>query len=139
MALYRALLVLTYREEEVSPDHRLWTVLAGLPRGLVRRVSLPPLSRGAVEQLALRGGACSGVSRRQDGEVCPWTANSVTGVRVASMTAPPTATRGPASGRVAAAEKFRNRDPESRGDQPGRSAAQQTRHQLFGIRTESMM
>jgi ATP/maltotriose-dependent transcriptional regulator MalT len=59
LALCRALLVLTYREEEIGPDHRLRTVLAGLPRGLVQRVSLPPLSRGAVEQLALQAGRAS--------------------------------------------------------------------------------
>ncbi|MET0419698.1 MAG: AAA family ATPase, partial [Actinoplanes sp.] len=56
LALCRALLVLTYREEEIGPDHRLRTVLAGLPRGLIRRVTLPPLSPAAVARLAERAG-----------------------------------------------------------------------------------
>lgn len=37
LAGYRALLVLTYRDDEVGPDHPLHAVLAGLPRPLVRR------------------------------------------------------------------------------------------------------
>ena len=56
LALCRALLLITYREEEIGPDHRLRTVLAGLPPGLVRRVGLPPLSRAAVAELARRAG-----------------------------------------------------------------------------------
>src|SRR3954469_10185176 len=56
LALCRALLLLTYRDEEIAPDHRLRTVLAGLPRGLTRRVSLPPLSAAAVGELAHRAG-----------------------------------------------------------------------------------
>ncbi|GIM88912.1 ATP-binding protein [Paractinoplanes toevensis] len=56
LALCRALLLITYREEEIAPDHRLRTVLAGLPRGLTRRVSLPPLSAAAVAEMARRAG-----------------------------------------------------------------------------------
>ncbi|GIE04658.1 LuxR family transcriptional regulator [Paractinoplanes durhamensis] len=56
LALCRALLLITYREEEIAPDHRLRTVLAGLPPGLTRRVSLPPLSAAAVGELARRAG-----------------------------------------------------------------------------------
>ncbi|MBU2670637.1 LuxR C-terminal-related transcriptional regulator [Actinoplanes bogorensis] len=56
LALCRALLVLTFREDEIGPEHRLRTVLAGLPRGLVRRISLPPLSPAAVAELAHRAG-----------------------------------------------------------------------------------
>ncbi|MEU4240932.1 AAA family ATPase [Actinoplanes sp. NPDC026619] len=56
LALCRALLVITYRAEEIAPDHRLRTVLAGLPPGLVRRVSLPPLSAAAVAELTRRAG-----------------------------------------------------------------------------------
>ncbi|MBM0237514.1 AAA family ATPase, partial [Micromonospora sp. ATA32] len=52
----RALLVLTYRDDEVGPGHPLHTVLAGLPRPLVRRLPLPPLSTTAVETLARRAG-----------------------------------------------------------------------------------
>src|SRR6185436_1460625 len=50
----RALLILTYRDDEVGPDHQLRTVLAGLPRGPVRRLSLPSLSAEAVAELARR-------------------------------------------------------------------------------------
>lgn len=56
LALCRALLLLTYREEEIGPDHRLRTVLAGLPPALVRRMPLAPLSREAVRELARRAG-----------------------------------------------------------------------------------
>ncbi|GAB2592297.1 LuxR family transcriptional regulator [Paractinoplanes abujensis] len=56
LALCRALLLITYREDEIGPDHRLRTVLAGLPRGLVRRIGLPPLSADAVAELARRAG-----------------------------------------------------------------------------------
>ncbi|MEV4343969.1 AAA family ATPase, partial [Actinoplanes sp. NPDC049596] len=56
LALCRALLLITYREEEVGPGHRLRTVLSGLPPGLVRRIGLPPLTPAAVDELALRAG-----------------------------------------------------------------------------------
>jgi DNA-binding CsgD family transcriptional regulator/tetratricopeptide (TPR) repeat protein len=56
LALCRALLLLTYREDETGPDHPLRTVLAGIPPGLLRRVTLPPLSREAVGTLARRAG-----------------------------------------------------------------------------------
>ncbi|WP_446217341.1 ATP-binding protein [Micromonospora sp. IBHARD004] len=52
----RALLVLTYRDDEVGPEHPLHAVLAGLPRALVRRLPLPPLSTAAVAELARRAG-----------------------------------------------------------------------------------
>jgi hypothetical protein len=42
---------------------------------------------------------------------------------------------GPGRGR----EKFRDRDPEGGGDHPGHRAGKQPAHQLFGIRTVSMM
>src|SRR4051794_1459924 len=54
LALCRALLLLTYRDDELSPDHRLRSVLAGLPADRTRRVILPPLSRAAVDRLAGR-------------------------------------------------------------------------------------
>ncbi|MFI6075609.1 LuxR C-terminal-related transcriptional regulator [Actinoplanes sp. NPDC051343] len=54
LALCRALLVLTFRDDEVGPEHRLRGVLAGLPPGIVRRIPLPPLSRRAVAILARR-------------------------------------------------------------------------------------
>ena len=56
LALCRALLVLTYRDDEIGPDHQLRAVLAGLPRGPVRRLPLPPLSAAAVAGLARRAG-----------------------------------------------------------------------------------
>ncbi|TWJ22936.1 ATP-binding protein [Micromonospora endolithica] len=52
----RALLLLTYRDDEIGPDHPLRTVLAGLPRSAVRRLELPPLSAAAVAELARRAG-----------------------------------------------------------------------------------
>ena len=56
LALCRALLLITYREEELGPDHRMRTVLAGLPPGLARRIALPSLSRAAVATLAQQAG-----------------------------------------------------------------------------------
>jgi ATP/maltotriose-dependent transcriptional regulator MalT len=52
----RALLVLTYRDDEIGPDHQLHPVLAGLPRVAVRRLALPPLSAAAVAELARKAG-----------------------------------------------------------------------------------
>jgi DNA-binding CsgD family transcriptional regulator len=54
LALCRALLVITFRDDEIGPDHRLRGVLAGLPPGIVRRIPLPPLSPSAVAILARR-------------------------------------------------------------------------------------
>ena len=48
----RALLVVTLRDEELGLDHPLRRVLGDLPSAVTRRVTLAPLSRGAVEQLA---------------------------------------------------------------------------------------
>jgi DNA-binding CsgD family transcriptional regulator/tetratricopeptide (TPR) repeat protein len=56
LARCRALLVLTYRDDELAPDHPLRTVLAGLPGALVRRLSPAPLSADAVAELARRAG-----------------------------------------------------------------------------------
>ncbi|HEV7961331.1 MAG TPA: AAA family ATPase [Actinoplanes sp.] len=56
LAVCRALLVLTYRDDEIGPDHQLRTVLAGLPRPLLRRLALAPLSAAAVAELARRAG-----------------------------------------------------------------------------------
>ncbi|MER7891934.1 AAA family ATPase [Micromonospora sp. NPDC094482] len=54
LARCHALLVLTFRDDEVGPGHPLHAVLAGLPRPLVRRLPLPPLSTAAVAELAHR-------------------------------------------------------------------------------------
>ncbi|HEY2959189.1 MAG TPA: AAA family ATPase [Actinomycetota bacterium] len=59
LALCRALLILTYRDDEVGPDHQFRTVLAGLPRTSVRRLALAPLSAEAVAELARRAGRSS--------------------------------------------------------------------------------
>lgn len=44
----RALLVLTYRDDEVTADHPLMGVLGTLPTALTRRLALQPLSAAAV-------------------------------------------------------------------------------------------
>jgi predicted ATPase len=41
LALCRALLLVTYRDDEIGPDHRLRAVLAGIPPALSRRVRRP--------------------------------------------------------------------------------------------------
>jgi DNA-binding CsgD family transcriptional regulator/tetratricopeptide (TPR) repeat protein len=48
----RALLVISWRDDDVAALHRLRSVLGDLPREIVRRFPLPPLSPAAVEQLA---------------------------------------------------------------------------------------
>ena len=50
------LLIVTLRDDELAPTHRLRSVLGDLPRGAVHRVELQPLSAGAVEQLARQSG-----------------------------------------------------------------------------------
>jgi DNA-binding CsgD family transcriptional regulator/tetratricopeptide (TPR) repeat protein len=49
-----AMLVVTYRDDEVGPRHPLRYVIGDLPRASVHRVSLLPLSESAVAQLACR-------------------------------------------------------------------------------------
>ncbi len=51
-----ALLVLTYRDDEVGTDHPLRTALSALPRTVLRTVPVPPLSRQCVAEQALRAG-----------------------------------------------------------------------------------
>lgn len=48
----RVLLVLTYRSEELDPEHPLRNVLADLPSATTVRIALPPLSEQAVNELA---------------------------------------------------------------------------------------
>ncbi|WP_203924427.1 ATP-binding protein [Rugosimonospora africana] len=55
-----ALVVLTYRDDDLRTDHPLYTVLAGLPARLVRQIPLHPLSPAAVDVLARRKGAVGG-------------------------------------------------------------------------------
>jgi DNA-binding CsgD family transcriptional regulator len=52
----RALVILTYRDEELDATHRLWSVLGNLPADEVRRVPVQPLSEAAVADLARRAG-----------------------------------------------------------------------------------
>jgi predicted ATPase len=48
----RALLIATYREDELSPTHPVRVMMGDLATTAVRRLSLAPLSEQAVEQLA---------------------------------------------------------------------------------------
>ncbi len=56
IAATRALLAVTYRDDEVGPAHPLRLVLGELPRAAVRRVRLRPLSAAAVAALARQAG-----------------------------------------------------------------------------------
>jgi DNA-binding CsgD family transcriptional regulator/tetratricopeptide (TPR) repeat protein len=47
-----AMLVVTYRDDEVGPRHPLRYVIGDLPRASLRRMLLPPLSESAVVRLA---------------------------------------------------------------------------------------
>src|SRR5713226_8934365 len=47
-----ALFIVTYRDDELSPDHRLWSVVGDLPSTAVARLRLVPLSEHAVTRLA---------------------------------------------------------------------------------------
>ena len=51
-----ALIVLTYRDDELGVHHPLHAVLAGLPSGRVSYLRVPPLSPGAVTTLGHRAG-----------------------------------------------------------------------------------
>ena len=51
-----SMLVATYRDDQVGPDHPLRLVLGDLPHRSVARLRLPPLSEAAVEQLAEQAG-----------------------------------------------------------------------------------
>jgi len=52
----RALVILTYRDDEIDGQHPLWSVLGALPPRTVRRLPLAPLSEAAVATLAGRAG-----------------------------------------------------------------------------------
>ena len=51
-----ALLFITYRNDEVGPDHPLRGVLAALPNTVVRRVPIAPLSQDCVREQARQAG-----------------------------------------------------------------------------------
>ena len=55
----RALLVVSYRDDEVGPRHPLRFVIGDLPRAATHRMSLLPLSEAAVAQLAREAGQSS--------------------------------------------------------------------------------
>ena len=50
------LLLITYRDDELGPDHQLHQLLGALPRNTIRLVHLPLLSEAAVAELARRSG-----------------------------------------------------------------------------------
>jgi DNA-binding CsgD family transcriptional regulator/tetratricopeptide (TPR) repeat protein len=52
----RAMLVVSYRDDEVGPRHPLRFVIGDLPRSSTHRMSLLPLSESAVAQLARQAG-----------------------------------------------------------------------------------
>ncbi len=52
----RALLIVTYRDDELAVDHPLRAVVGRLPAEAVRRLRLEPLSGAAVAELARRAG-----------------------------------------------------------------------------------
>jgi DNA-binding CsgD family transcriptional regulator/tetratricopeptide (TPR) repeat protein len=52
----RAMLAVSYRDDEVGPRHPLRFVIGDLPRSATRRMSLLPLSEPAVAQLARQAG-----------------------------------------------------------------------------------
>ena len=55
----RAMLVVSYRDDEVGPRHPLRFVIGDLPRSITHRMSLSPLSEAAVAQLARQAGQSS--------------------------------------------------------------------------------
>jgi DNA-binding CsgD family transcriptional regulator len=54
----QALVVVTYRDDELGRSHPLWQLLGEVPAAWLRRIELPPLSEAAVATLAGRAG-CS--------------------------------------------------------------------------------
>ena len=52
----RAVLIVTYRDDELSGDHPLRTMVGRLPPQMVRRLRLEPLTEAAVAELARRSG-----------------------------------------------------------------------------------
>jgi len=63
----RALLVVTYRDDEVGPRHPLRFVVGDLPRATTHRLTLAPLTEPAVAQLARQAGRPSGGLHRITG------------------------------------------------------------------------
>jgi DNA-binding CsgD family transcriptional regulator len=63
----RAMLVVSYRDDEVGPRHPLRFVIGDLPRATTHRMSLLPLSEPAVAQLARQAGQPSAGLHRATG------------------------------------------------------------------------
>ena len=63
----RALLIVTYRDEELGADHPLRGVLGTLPHGVIQHVRLGPLSGMAVAELARRADRPAGGLRALTG------------------------------------------------------------------------
>lgn len=95
--LTRAMLVLTYRADEVRLRHPLRQVLGDLPRANVRRLSLAPLSEAAVARLAKQvGRACEGLYAATGGN--PFFVTEVLAANVATV---PTTVRDAVLARIA--------------------------------------
>lgn len=62
-----ALMILTYRYDEIDAHHALWSVLGNLPADATRRVHLEPLSETAVARLAHAAGQSVGRIHAQTG------------------------------------------------------------------------
>ncbi len=92
-----ALLILTYRDDELTKDHPLRLVLGDLPSDNVTRVWLPPLSEIAVATLAQQAGRPVGNLHAATG------GNSffLTEVLASEMPGPPTSVRDAVLGRIA--------------------------------------
>src|SRR5688572_8286342 len=80
----RALLVLTYRDDEIGPRHALRLLLGELPRERVVRVALEPLSLAAIEKLVTPDAARSLVTpdaaaRQRSGAQLPTRIHEATG------------------------------------------------------------
>jgi DNA-binding CsgD family transcriptional regulator/tetratricopeptide (TPR) repeat protein len=63
----RAMLVVSYRDDEIGPRHPLRFVIGDLPRATTHRMSLLPLSAPAVAQLARQAGQSSAGLHRATG------------------------------------------------------------------------
>ena len=70
-----ALLCITYRNDEVGPDHPLRGVLAALPNTVVRRVPIEPLSRTAYASRRVRRAATANRSTSSPAATRCWSLN----------------------------------------------------------------
>src|SRR5207247_2829024 len=63
IAAVRALVILTYRDDELDPRHPLRSVLGDLPPETTLRISLQPLSEQSVMSLARNAGRTNEAAR----------------------------------------------------------------------------